>query len=512
MPDWRLVTGAIGGGLIYGLAFPPSPLPLLVTVAWVPALIAWSNAPDARRAWFSGLVFHSACFALAFSWPLRHELAHVAAASLLPLVLLVLLLSVPFAIGYFVRSRLGLPAGVIALVAFHLVCEAALTLGPTAMPWPLAGNTLSDVEQVRMLASIGGVQALSAWALSVNALIVLAIRSARARRVAFAGAAVAVVSVGWLSGDTLRGARAESGRVTVALVQPSIPAHEWAEVENRGRLEALVSLTDSLQDRAGSSWLTIWPETALPPCEGSFLCDDVVASIADVVEHSGGALLSGAIAADAPDRRTPWKNSAVLFEEMGRIDRYDKVRLVPFAEGVPFAARLPALAALALDAGGVASYTAGNSRDVIEVDGVGIGPLICFESIFPADARDYVRTGADVLVVVSQDGWWGDTRGHRQHLAFTRLRAIETGRPVVFVAATGTSAAIAADGSTIEAIPYGERRAIKATIPLVQGTTPFVRYGDLVSPTAALLSAMLLLWSVVTRQRPAGDADLNRAS
>ena len=499
--NWRLIAGAIAGGAFYGLSFPPSPFGYLALVAWLPALEAWRGAHTLRGAYMVGLLFHLSCFSIAFSWPLAHALPSVAIASIVPLVLLTVLLGLPFVFSHLVRMRLGIGVGLLALVTSHLLVEAVLQRGPLAMPWPLAGNALANAVPVHMLAAIGGVSLLSLWVLAINVLAFQALRMSGVRRAWPAASALLLIAGGWFGGNAASIDQSDLKTVRVTLVQPVMTPHDWADVESRGRLETLVEMTDSLHEQSGPSWLTVWPETALPPCRGSLLCDDVLDTLRAAVARSGTPLLSGAIAADAPEPGAVWRNSLVLVDREAPPHRYDKIRLVPFAEGVPFEHRFPSLAALAVDAGGVASYQAGRERILLEVDGIQIGPMICFESVFPQDAAAYARDGADVLIVASQDGWWGDSFGHRQHLAFTRLRAIETRRTVVFVAASGTSAVIGPDGGTTASIPFGTRRAIQAEVPLASGNTPFVRYGDLVAPGAAMVAFLLLGVCLISRDR-----------
>lgn len=496
------VFRCVAGGVLLGFSYPPSPAPYLALVAWVPLLVAWRHADSARTSLFYGVCFYTACFGIAFSWPLGHAYASVAAASFLPLVLLVLALSVPLGLSRIVATGVRPSHGVLAFVAIHLLVEAALSRGPFALPWPLAGNALAEADAIRGLAALGGVSLLSAWVLLVNGTLFVLLRATPAAHMRTGAVLVVVLIAGYAGARfALPDVVAGEGR-HVALVQPALPATEWADVESRHRVDVLVQMTDSLyrSERVRPD-LTVWPETALPPCPGPPLC---TADRARLAASSGGhlpPLLTGAITGTSEDApHAPWHNSALLVDGDVRA-RYDKVRLVPFAEGVPFANQLPALAVLGIHAGGVSAYAPGSPGMPVDVGNWRVGTLICFESLFPQDARRYARLGADVLVVTSQDGWWGRSAGHAQHLAFTRFRAVESGRPVVFVSASGRSAVIAPDGRVTSSIPYGVRSAVVAAVPAYRGATLYVRYGDWVSVVAAVIIVLLVIHR--TRRRKA---------
>ena len=131
--------------------------------------------------------------------------------------------------------------------------------------------------------------------------------------------------------------------------------------------------------------------------------------------------------------------------------------------------------------------------------GTTFGTLICYESLFGDYTRTLVHQGAEFLVVLAQDGWWGRSAGYLQHFALTRLRAIETRRAVVMSTVTGRSGLIHPDGSAPVTTDWMERTVHHASVPLLQAPTVYVLHGDWVGRGALILSLLLgLTWAFLT--------------
>jgi apolipoprotein N-acyltransferase len=148
-----------------------------------------------------------------------------------------------------------------------------------------------------------------------------------------------------------------------------------------------------------------------------------------------------------------------------------------------------------IDLGGTVSTRATDSeRKVFETNnGTRLAAIICYESVYGSFVTGFVRNGAQLLAVMTNDAWWGETPGHRQLLSYTKLRAIETRLPVVRSANTGISAIIDPRGEITQQIPYLERSAISATIYPQNIFTFYVKYGDYIGRLSLLVSGLLLL-------------------
>jgi apolipoprotein N-acyltransferase len=125
------------------------------------------------------------------------------------------------------------------------------------------------------------------------------------------------------------------------------------------------------------------------------------------------------------------------------------------------------------------------------------GCAICYESVYGEHCAEYVRKGAKLLTVITNDAWWGDTPGYRQHLSYSSLRAIETRRDIARCANTGISAIINQKGQILESSPWWETAVIRSKINLTDGETFFVRNGDIAGRICSFMFLLLLLAMVV---------------
>ncbi|HUQ31647.1 MAG TPA: apolipoprotein N-acyltransferase, partial [Pyrinomonadaceae bacterium] len=191
-------------------------------------------------------------------------------------------------------------------------------------------------------------------------------------------------------------------------------------------------------------------------------------------------------------------NSAVMVNEEGRlVAQYDKIRLLPFGEYVPLPRWLPGVSSIPAMVG---DFTPGAQYTLMPLGEARAGVFICFESAFPSISRNFVDSGADVLVNISNDGYLGQTPVMRQHLANTVFRAVENGRPVVRVTNTGITAYISEQGSVSDATE-GFRPDVRTwTVRRnVEGKTFYTRFGDLFVMLCAVIS--LLVTTITWRNR-----------
>ncbi len=189
-------------------------------------------------------------------------------------------------------------------------------------------------------------------------------------------------------------------------------------------------------------------------------------------------------------------NTALLINDSAPIGLYHKSKLVPGPEKMPFQRLLSPLQEFAFDLGGtVGSLGLSHERVVFtSKDGkIHAAPIICYESIYGYFVADFVRNGANLLFIITNDGWWGNTAGHRQHFSFAPMRAIETRRSLARSANTGISAVINSRGDVLQSTEYWVPDVLKADLTLNEKVTFYVKYGDYIGRISAFLSAFLLL-------------------
>ena len=194
-------------------------------------------------------------------------------------------------------------------------------------------------------------------------------------------------------------------------------------------------------------------------------------------------------------------NTGVQFNKEG-ISYYHKSKLVPGAEVMPMAWLLKPLESFALDLGGtMGSLGTQKNRGVFfsHDKQIGIAPVICYESAYADYVTEYIRHGANLIFIITNDGWWDNTPGHRQHLAYAQLRAIENRREIARSANTGISCFITATGDVEQATKYWEPALISKNMTPHNELTFFSRFGDLISYTASTIAILLVAWSQFLR-------------
>ncbi len=508
---WVLISG-----VLLGLSFPPFPLWWLAYVALVPLLVRWSRLPLGwmllREAYSTFLIMA----AIAGHWVLFHERALTALTSGLGLLLLPVPMTLPVVASALAKRRFGFEVGFVVLVSFWLAMEYAMAHGPVALPWLLLGNTQAAATPFNQFADLTGVGGLTLWVWLVNGAVFWSLQA----RPTFAKTAMAVaalallaapVGYGWWRLDRLE---APAATLEVGLVQPAVAAETWADVTNGARVDLMATLSAQQLRAAGSGGtearrpsLLVWPETSLPVYADArrqrALYDRLTAWTArhDVALLTGAitrydsapSLTVDAVVAEKYAQVTPYYNSALLFEGSGRTQQIDKMHMVPFAERVPLVEWRPALAALGVASGGVGAYGLGRRLRLLETGPARFGALICYESLFGDHARQLAGQGAEFLAVLSQDGWWGQSVGYRQHFALTRLRAVETRRAVLMGTVTGQSGLIEPDGRVRSATGWMEQTVQQASVPRLHALTYYTLHGDWIGRAALVLSLVLAL-------------------
>lgn len=284
----------------------------------------------------------------------------------------------------------------------------------------------------------------------------------------------------------------------VLMVEGNIDQNQkWIEAYQLSTVATYTGLTEkAVQQMRGLSstsdlgkGIILWPETALP---FDLANSRYSQTILDTARHCGMPLLTGTPAAErTKDGKQLIYNRAVLINAAGLpVGSYDKEHLVPFGEYVPAAFNWGFLAALMQEVG---AYTAGTRTDPLCTGNLALGPLICYEGIFPWLAQDRTQKGANVLVDISNDGWFGNTPAPRQHLYLTALRALEQNRWLLRGTNTGISAITDSRGRIVFHGPQFRSEALWARARLETTPSLYHRISPFIPPICTLLLA-LLLW------------------
>lgn len=194
-------------------------------------------------------------------------------------------------------------------------------------------------------------------------------------------------------------------------------------------------------------------------------------------------------------------NTAFLFRNQPDLQRTHKSKLTPGVELMPFPWLLKPLGDFAIDLGGTVGQL-GVDKDQIPFtinDTLKIAPVICYESVYGDFVSRFVKNGANMIFVITNDGWWGNTPGHRQHMLFSAVRAVETRRSVARSANTGISCFVNQRGDVSQATPYWEPAVIRQTLNANDKITFYVKYGDYIA-RGSVLGLLLFVLMAVSRR------------
>ena len=194
------------------------------------------------------------------------------------------------------------------------------------------------------------------------------------------------------------------------------------------------------------------------------------------------------------DGRHHWllaHNSAILTDTTGRFSLYHKSKLVVGTELTPYPALFIPLERVLLGGPVMGKDIGQKEISCLDMGGVPIGTAVCYESVYGEFCTGYVRKGAQLLTVITNDAWWGNTPGHKQHLNYSRLRALETRRWVARCGNTGISAIIDPAGHILDRTAWWTPAVLQGTVQLLQGESFFVRYGDMVGRVCVFLFLLL---------------------
>ena len=359
----------------------------------------------------------------------------------------------------------------------------------TGFPWDLLGTCQVDNIPLARIATVTGVYGISFEIMLVNAALAGAFLVGREKR-----KAILLVSVGAaiiLQAGRLVVAPAsptQSDRVAT-LVQANVPILEgadWTKEYFESTLHDLIQT--SLSDVNRHPGLIVWPESPAPFYPGD---PNFHHAIVNLATSTNAWVLAGSIgvrnASQAPGTASEIFNSGALANLQGEwAARYDKIHLVPFGEYVPFKRVFAFAGGLTKEVG---DFSSGVSRAPLEADGAKIGVFICYESIFPDEIRQLAANGAQVLVNISNDGWYGDSGAYAQHLKQARMRAVENSRWLLRDTNTGVTAFIDPLGRVVATAPRKIRTAVTANYALLDATTFYTRYGDWFAYLCAIISA-----------------------
>jgi apolipoprotein N-acyltransferase len=461
-------------GLLLVVCQPPVSLFFAAYVALVPLFFAIEAGEGVRgrgrflAGFYTGIV----CYTGLVYWVVVAMNAYGGISGpLAVLTMLLLVLYMSLYVGCFtwsityLKERFRVPLYVSA-PAVWIVLEYLRGVLLTGFPWSFLAHSQYNFLPVAQIVSVTGSYFLSFLIVAVNCLA-YCVLSEKRFPVAYGTAVIALVAA-CLAFGFYQLRLPIQGTVKTSIVQGNI--RQDIKFDGAFKDKTVHRYMDLTLRNSKGTDLVIWPETAMPFL---FLEDAASREVATVPLVLSNNLLLGTI---SRDREGHYYNTAYVIDGQGRLaGSYNKVHLVPFGEYTPLASYFPFLAEISAAVG---DFRPGPGHDPVETSSGKIGTLICFEGVFPRLTAETVRRGAEVLVNITNDAWFGRSSAPYQHFAFYIFRAIETDRFVLRAANTGISAIIDPRGRTVARTGVFEETVLNGAFSPRQGKTIYVRYGD----------------------------------
>ena len=519
--SWRWLGFSTLSGLLLALGFPTFPLTFLMFIAFVPLLKVEKEIAEQSTSSNKWEVFkYSYHTFVVWNILTTFWVANTAfLASIVAIWLNAFFMSIPFVLFHQTKKaipRLAYAAFIIYWLSFeyvHLNWEISWT-------WLTLGNAFATFPSWVQWYEFTGVFGGSLWILLANTLSLIIIEqyiNAKPKQLTLSILKLAALILIPLLASLIMyyNYQDQGTSVEVVIVQPNYePHYEKFTISQREQMQHFLKLSAEKLDE-NTDYL-LFPET----CFGSINVNNwnsnaPIRDLKDfVLSYPNLKLITGISAYkifkegeqhSRAVRTLERRNQPTLYYEAlnaatqiqnGQEDLplYVKSKLVPGAEFLPYREIFFFLEPLvkSLD-GSMAGHGIRPERSVFQGQKGNIAPAICYESVYGEYTTEYIRKGANAIFIMTNDGWWDNTAGHRQHLAFASLRAIETRKSIARSTNTGVSAFLNQRGDILQPTKYDEAIAIKGSILLNNHITFYVRWGDMIARVAAFIAILLLL-------------------
>ena len=528
-----IILAAISA-LLFSVSWPTYGVPFFIFFAFVPLLLMEQEISKFSKIKRKGWAVFGLSYFTFFIWNLvttgwlyyakNPDGSNSLLAVAIPLFANSLLMSSTFQLYYWYKKVRGTYFGLVFFVAIWLSFERFHLSWEFTWPWLNLGNVFSEYPKVIQWYDTIGATGGSFWILLINVFTFYTIRIWEAGRirkdliknVAIISALIFIpIFISIYKYNSFQ--EKPVGNVNVVLLQPELdPYNEKYSKDSLQILGELLTLAE--QNSKGKIDFFIAPETAFPG-RGSLsekgFNKSISINIAKefLTKHPQSILLTGASTHKFLFNESETENYSVKIQEglwvnsynsalqiipNQNVEVYHKGKLVPGVEIFPYIRFLkPFLGDAMLDFGGATSSLGIDKERKVFVNQFNkakVAPIICYESIYGEFVTNYVKNGANLLAIMTNDSWWGNSEGHKQLLSYARLRAIETRREIVRAANSGISAHINAKGDIVEDTFYGDQTALAITANLLEEKSIYTKTGDLISRIAIFVLGFLLIY------------------
>lgn len=516
--DWML---AVAAGLLMFAAWPPAGFPFLIIGAWWFLFRLSDKFLHTRKqgrfwayVYIAFLLFNLlTTYWIWFATP---------AGAVLAITVNALLMTLTFGVWHAARRRLPVSMATVLFPVLWISFEKLHYEWDLEWPWLTMGNVFAAHPAWVQWYEWTGVMGGSLWIL-IGAMwfYFLSRKKFRPVRQVVYWSLFLLIPLLW-SVYRYYTYKPRGPRATVVILQPNIDP--WTEKFDRPNGTMLDDLLALLPPDTMRVDLILAPETALPQGMEIRRLEDYpeIRRLKEVARRYQAPVLTGVSlyhivdtaaegippTANYSRRSRLWYqlyNSALWIDSEGRLSLYHKAILVPGAEKMPYRKIFkPLIGDIVLDLGGMAGTHTPSPQPVVfgsPGSQLHVAPIICYESIFGDYVRQYVLKGANLLAVISNDGWWKKTSGYRQHYDYARLRAIEDRRAVVRAANTGRSGYIDQKGRSVQSLGYGRRGTLVVHPALNDRLTFYALHGDYIARLSIFLAILLLLYALLGRKK-----------
>lgn len=512
-------------GVLFALGFSPIPLPITLFFALIPFLkvIETRNTlAEVNRASFL-MSFTASIFALYWVGGYTEgKDPFLMIGGLLLFFINTIAFLIPTTLYYIVRKNFKSTIAFLLFPFFWVFYEYLYTLTDWSFPWLNIGNGMSNFTAYIQIAGIVGSYGISLFVVAINVFLFLVYRDVREKKklsALYSLAAILLIVVPLIYGAiTLSSFREKARSIKVGVVQPNLdPYDKWAGESLDPIFQSYIDASQELYKQKID--LLIWPETALPV----YIVEPVYASywsaIRKMTDSSGIPLLTGMpdlrIFKPADKKPHDVKHSRVtgvyyatynaiylLNPNTESLQRYGKIKLVPFGERVPFVDQIPMLGDLMRWGVGLSGWNVGEELTVFNTqlpgrkDSVKVGGVVCYESIYPDQVAKLTSLGAQLLVVVTNDSWYGNTSGPYQHRDYAKMRAVENKRYVIRAANGGISCVIDPCGRIISQTKMYEKTTYTGEVYASGATTFYTNHPHMITTLCTLIGLVVLAWGL----------------
>lgn len=518
---------AILTGVMLGISFPPISFNVLIFIALIPYFFLIERRETLlsinRITYLSMFIFNLITLYWVGSWTKEADTFLMISGAVL-LFFNPILFLIPSTLFFISSKALGKKISLFLIPFFWLFYEYIYSITDFRFPWLNLGNALSSNTLMIQIADIVGVYGLTLLIIYINIFLFFLVKDfIKSKKINFlylvllAMFFVIMVGYGIYKRDFIQ---KNNSKVKFGIIQPNLnPWNKWEE----GNLDIILNLYFDLSKKAiaQGAQVLVWPETALPVYLTIGNYERELLLIKNFLKQNNVSLIAGMPEAtiyygkeNLPEDAKPMSdttrfytsyNSILFFNHYDdSIKKYAKQKLVPFGEKVPLVDYIPFLGDLIKWNVGISSWNTGKDTTIFNLqlndkNKINIGGVICIESIYSDYVAQFVNKGAEILVIVTNDSWYGNSSGPYQHKEYASLRAVENRKYILRCANGGISCIINPLGNTIKQTKMFEKDFIVASVYANNYQTFFSKHPLLFPMISVLISILVVLIYIIQK-------------